>query len=75
MFKNFTHLSQFGLSLILPIVFFVLSAEYLKENYGFGNWISLIAIILGLLTCIPTVKRFVGYMLSEAKKSEDNRKI
>lgn len=73
--KNLTFLSQFGLSLVLPMVLFVLGSVWLRERLGLGSWVTLVAILLGIGTWVPTVSSFARYMLAEAKKSEDGKKL
>lgn len=63
-------LSQFGLSLILPVVLLLFGSLWLRERYGFGSWVTLAALVLSILSWIPTVGSFMRYVLTETKKGE-----
>lgn len=73
--KNLTFLSQFGLSLVLPMVLLILGSVWLRERLGLGNWVTLVAMLLGMGSWVPTVTSFARYALGEAKKSEDRNKL
>lgn len=71
--KNLVFLSQFGLSLILPMVLLLFGSLWLRERFGLGSWVTLIALLVAILSWIPTVSSFMRYVLKEAKKGEQKK--
>ena len=41
--------TQLGLSVAGPPVLFLLLAAWLKTRFGFGDWVTVVGIVLGLL--------------------------
>lgn len=72
--KNLAFLSQIGLSLVLPIVLFLMLASYLQNKFGMGDWTTLVALILGLVSGVSSFISFLRYAYNEAKKSEENER-
>ena len=48
--------TQFGLSILFPLCFFLLLAVWLQNKYGLGMWIIVVCGILGTLITISTVR-------------------
>ena len=48
--------TQFGLSGLFPICFFLLLAVWLKQKFSLGMWIIIVFGILGVLITISTVR-------------------
>lgn len=48
--------TQFGLSCLLPLCFFLWLAVWLQNKFGLGMWIIVVMGILGGLITISTVK-------------------
>lgn len=48
--------TQFGVSIIFPMCFFLLLASWLQSRFGLGMWITVVLGIFGLLTTVSTVK-------------------
>lgn len=71
--KNLVILSQFGLSLVLPMMLLLYGSLWLRERFGLGSWITLIALLLSILSWISTVSSFMRYALGEAKKGEQKK--
>lgn len=69
-FKNLVFLSQIGLSLVLPIILFLMLASYLQTRFSLGTWVMPVALILGLISGGSSFISFLRYMYNEAKKSE-----
>ena len=47
---------QFGFSVIVPTLFFLLLAVWLQNTFGLGPWILVVLGILGILTSISTTR-------------------
>ena len=50
--KELVWITQLGISLISPLLFFVLGAAWLKERFHLGVWIILLGIVLGIVGAI-----------------------
>ena len=48
--------TQFGLSILFPLCFFLLLAVWLKQKFQLGMWIIAVLGILGVLITISTVR-------------------
>ena len=48
--------TQFGLSGLFPICFFLLLAVWLKQKFNLGMWIIVVFGILGVLITVSTVR-------------------
>lgn len=48
--------TQFGLSALFPLCFFLFIAVWLQNKFGLGMWIVAVFGILGFLVSISTVK-------------------
>jgi len=48
--------TQFGLSILFPLCFFLLLAVWLKQKFQLGMWIILVLGIFGVLITISTVR-------------------
>lgn len=51
-----TWVTQFGLSIIFPTLFFLGLAVWLRAKFGLGMWILAVLGILGVLTSISTTR-------------------
>ena len=65
-------LSQLGLSVALPPVGFILLAVWLRDRWGWGNWVLWVGIILGIYCaitgCVASMKSLK--QLTANKKDE-----
>ena len=46
--RHLVWLTQFGLSVALPPVLFLLGAVWLKNEFALGGWVVLVGLLLGL---------------------------
>ena len=68
-----TWVIQFGFSILFPLCFFLLLANWLREKYGFGLWIVAVLGVLGLLTSISTARSCVRSMLKEIDRDSSKK--
>ena len=61
--------TQFGFSAVFPTCFFLLLASYLQNRYDLGNWVIVVAGVLGLLTTVSTVRSCIRAMRKEAQQA------
>lgn len=60
---------QFGLSAILPTVFFLLAAVWLRGKFGLGMWIVAVFGILGILTSVSSARSCLRSMRKAAEEA------
>lgn len=65
-------LTQLGLSVALPPLGFILLAVWLRDRFGWGNWILWTGIILGVICAIDGLRVSLRAMeqMSKDKKEE-----
>lgn len=52
-------ITQFGINMITPIILFIIIALWLKEKFNLGDWIMILAIILGVGGAIGSMFSFI----------------
>lgn len=62
---------QFGFSALFPTCFFLMTAVWLQNRFGFGLWIVAVLGILGLLTSFRTAKFCLRSILREIERGSD----
>lgn len=67
--RDLSWLSQFGFSVALSPVLFLLGAHWLVQNIGFGAWVYLPALILGLGTSASSFYSFLKHIKNRNGKS------
>lgn len=60
--------SQFGLSVIFPTLFFLWLAVRLQHKFGFGMWIVILLGTVGVLTSISTTRSCLRSMRKAAEE-------
>lgn len=61
--------TQFGLSILFPLCFFLLLAVWLKQKFSLGMWIIVVLGILGVLITISTVRANLKAMRKAAEEA------
>lgn len=65
-------LPQFGISVVFPLIGFVMLAVWLQNRFGWGQWVLWVGILCGLITAAVGVRDTVKAMaLMEKKKKKD----
>ena len=64
-----TWLTQLGLSTAVPLAGFVLLAVWLKNRFGFGNWVLFVGIGLGLFSAINGFYKSLKILTQQEKDS------
>lgn len=65
--------TQFGLSLLFPLCFFLLSGAWLQRHYGLGMWVIAVGGILGLLTSISTARSCIRSLRRDAEEASGQK--
>lgn len=65
-------LPQFGISVVFPLIAFIMLAVWLHEDCGWGQWVIWVGILFGLITAAIGVRDTVKAMaLSDKKEKQD----
>ena len=63
-----TWLTQLGLSVALPLVGFIFLALWLREQFGFGDWVLWAGIVLGLLSALDGLRQSLKLLTQLTRK-------
>ena len=66
--------SQFGISIIFPTLFFLWLGVWLRSKFNLGIWILVVFGVLGVLTSISTVRSCLRSMLKAAEELSSQEK-
>ncbi|WP_455015551.1 AtpZ/AtpI family protein [Oribacterium sinus] len=69
-FRNLSILSQFGLSLAMPLLLCLFVAYQLREHFQLSYWIYLPAFFFGLAASFMTAYKFYLSVSKKEKKQE-----
>ena len=69
-FRNLSILSQFGLSLAMPLLLCLFVAYQLREHFHLSYWIYLTAFFFGLAAFFMTAYKFYLSVSEKEKKQE-----
>lgn len=72
--KYLSMTSQVGLSIAIPIILCLLAGTFLQRRFGLGQWVVLLALLLGLGGAASNLISFFNLAYHEAKQSEDAKK-
>lgn len=65
-------LPQFGISVVFPLIGFVMLAVWLQNRFGWGQWVLWVGILCGLITAAVGVRDTVRAMALMEKKKKDS---
>ena len=65
--------TQFGVSILFPICFFLLLSVWLQQKFDLGMWIVAVFGILGLLTSFSTARSCLRSLLKAAEEVSDSK--
>ena len=68
--RHIVMLTQFGLSIVLPLVLCILFARYLMQHYALGGWVMLIGVFLGIAGAISGLMKGLKQMQQEADREK-----
>lgn len=66
--------TQFGLSMVSPLILCIIAANWLRERFGWGNWVMVLAIIIGALSAVTTFASFAKTVKRENGGGKDDKK-
>lgn len=65
---------QLGFSMLFPLCFFLICANWLQTRFGLGLWVTVVLGILGFLTSVSTTRSCIQALLKEARKASGDDK-
>ena len=66
--------TQFGLSVLFPLCFFLFLAVWLQNRFGLGMWIVALLGIVGLLTSLSTARSCIRSLRKDADAAGEQKK-
>lgn len=64
-------LPQFGISVVFPLIGFIMLAVWLQERFSMGIWVIWVGILLGLFTAPVGVRDTITAMTQIRDKNKD----
>lgn len=64
-------LPQFGISVVFPLIGFIMLAVWLQERFSMGIWVIWVGILLGLFTAAVGVRDTITAMTQIRDKNKD----
>ena len=71
--RAISHITQFGLDMVTPIVLCTIIAVWLKNKFNIGNWIVIVAIILGIAAAALNMMKFIKTVNREIGGNEHDK--
>lgn len=69
-------LPQFGISIVFPMIGFIMLAVWLQEKFSLGQWIIWVGILFGLITAAVGVRDTIkAIALTDKRKKDDNSPV
>ena len=65
--RGIAFIGQLGFGLITPPVVLVLLARWLIDRFGWGNWVMLAAIIVGMITALSSTWQTLKKLIPKDK--------
>ena len=59
-----------GLSVVTPLVVFLLGAVWLRERFGLGGWVIIAGLLVGLYSAVAGFRQVIAAMRREAEREE-----
>ena len=72
--RGLSYLTQVGLSVAAPIILCLLGGLWLRKKLGLPPWVLLIAMLVGLISGLMSLWKFLQFVAQKAKNgSTQNR--
>lgn len=68
MWYNFSLISQLAISFLTPIFLMIFVCTWLKNNFGFGDWVIITGIIIGLGSGMSSVWVYLKRSIKDANE-------
>ncbi len=73
--RELSFISQFGFSIITPIILLTLLAVFLRDKFGLPDIIVVIGILLGVASGFTSAIKFYNYAVKRAEESEKDEML
>lgn len=64
---------QFGISVVFPLIGFIMLAVWLHNSRGWGSWVIWVGILFGLITAAIGFRDTARAMLQMSQKKDDQQ--
>lgn len=68
-------LPQFGISVVFPLIGFIMLAVWLQNHWGWGSWVLWVGILFGLITAAVGVRDTIRAMQIVEKKAPPKKDV
>ena len=65
-------LTQLGLSVAVPLAGFILLAVWLRDTFGWGNWVLAVGIGVGIVTALNGLVTSIKAMVQLSRRSKED---
>lgn len=75
--RYLTYFSQVGMTVIVPPILFCFGALWLERRFGLGNWVAIVAVLLGVAVGLWGLRDLVRVFETRARtrsQEEDVRR-
>ena len=63
-------ISQLAISMLTPIFMMIILCSWLKNKYGFGDWVIIAGLLLGIGSGLSSVWTYLKRFLREGEKQQ-----
>lgn len=72
--RHLVWLTQFGLSIVVPLVVSILLAVWLRQHFSLGGWVVVAGVFVGLFGAVSGLVTALRAMDRQAGEKEDRHK-
>ena len=72
--RHLVWLTQFGLSIVVPLVVSILLAVWLRQHFSLGGWVVVAGVFVGLFGAVSGLVTSLRAMDRQAGEKEDTHK-
>jgi len=65
-------LAQLGISVAVPLVGFILLSVWLRNSHGWGAWVVIVGVILGISGAVSGLRSSLQYLNKASKSPEED---
>ncbi len=63
--------TQFGITVITPVLLCTFAAVWLREKFGLGNFTVILGILIGIVSSVLSMKKMLKQMGEMSKKEDE----
>lgn len=69
--RHLVWLTQFGLSVCVPLIAFVVASVWLQKEFALGSWVIAVGVILGILGAVSSLRYSLRMIERQGKGTEE----